>query len=215
MLKHKWLIFIVLTMAVLLSACDIKSINPLFRSEDDLIAVEGLSGKWVEPGKEDRSWTFQGESLDINVKENTAMGEFEGSIGLSSDSSPAYSLVYAEGKDTAYFGVFLVKINDHVFADIYLTELDFENSMMENHVLAVHTFAKVEIDGDKLSFHQFNGDWLQDLIEENRIRIAHEETLTGEIILTASPEELQKFVAKYADEPKAYGDEIILNRKDS
>jgi hypothetical protein len=51
----------------------------------------------------------------------------------------------------------------------------------------------------------YGEDWLEELFEQNRIRIKHE-TVTSpgydRQVLTASTDELQKFIRKYANDPK-------------
>ena len=65
--------------------------------------------------------------------------------------------------------------------------------MKDMHLFPVHTFAKVNI-------------------EQNKIKISHEKSGQN-IILTASTGELQKFVVKYGSDEDAFFDPIILNRK--
>jgi len=52
----------------------------------------------------------------------------------------------------------------------------------------------------------YGEEWLTDLFEQNRIRIKHETVQVApdmpRHILTASTNELQKFITKYADNPK-------------
>lgn len=77
--------------------------------------------------------------------------------------------------------------------------------LFDFHIIPVHTFAKVVIEKDKIKFKWFNGEWLEKLIEENRIRIRHENN--GDfILLTAKSAELQKFLKKYLNSEDAFKD---------
>ena len=46
--------------------------------------------------------------------------------------------------------------------------------------------------------------WLEDIIEQNKEPIKHELLNGSDILLTASPKELQQLVLKYADDKKAF-----------
>ena len=46
--------------------------------------------------------------------------------------------------------------------------------------------------------------YLNKLIEEKKIRISHEKDAKGDIVITASTDELQQYIIKYGDEPGAY-----------
>jgi hypothetical protein len=74
---------------------------------------------------------------------------------------------------------------------------------------------------DEVLIKWFNEEWLRTLFDQNRIKIAHEAIL-DEIpkdaddktyILTASTEELQKFLIKYGNEDAAFdGDNTVWLR---
>jgi len=70
------------------------------------------------------------------------------------------------------------------------------------------------VSGDTMTIWRFNPDWLEKLFDENRIRISHE-NVGDQIVLTASTEELQKFIAKYSYDQEAYVDPEILIRSGS
>ncbi len=80
------------------------------------------------------------------------------------------------------------------------------------HLFPVHTFAKVNIKQNNNIIEQFDINFLEELIEQNKIKISHEKSGQN-IILTASTGELQKFVVKYASDEDAFFDPIILNRE--
>jgi hypothetical protein len=55
----------------------------------------------------------------------------------------------------------------------------------------------------------YGGDWLNELFEQNRIRIKHEKVYAFDYdrhVLTAPTDELQKFIKKYANDPKTVDD---------
>jgi hypothetical protein len=60
---------------------------------------------------------------------------------------------------------------------------------------------------------QLDGGFLNKLIEEKKIHIRHEINSDGDIVITASTEELQQYIMKYGDEPGAYLSEKIIFSK--
>jgi hypothetical protein len=78
-------------------------------------------------------------------------------------------------------------------------------------MLPVHIFARVEFVDEGVEISFFDRDWLEELLEQNRIRIAHEKT-PEYFVLTASTDELQKFVIKYSDVEEAFVEASLLER---
>lgn len=81
--------------------------------------------------------------------------------------------------------------------------------------------ARIHITSSKqLSIEWLNEEWLAELFEQNKIRIQHEVVYDGEVkddnkmyILTASTDELQKFILKYGSDPNAFTgkSEVVMN----
>ena len=72
-------------------------------------------------------------------------------------------------------------------------------------MVPVHIFGKIEITDDNLIFYWFDPDYFADLIEQNKVKISHIDN-DGEILITASTDELQKFVKKYGSEVINYSE---------
>jgi hypothetical protein len=74
------------------------------------------------------------------------------------------------------------------------------------HHFPTHTLARVRMDRDSLMFYWYGDEWLNELFQQNRIRIKHETVELGpddsRHLLTAPTDELQKFITKYANSPK-------------
>jgi len=174
-----------------LSGC-IPSIHPLY-TEEDIVFKPELLGSWNEG---DAKWVFEqrGENaylLKYYEKEN----------------------FFIETSTYSDFDVTLVKLGDEYYLDFYPGEndqLDF-SSLLISTLLPVHIFAKVDFVDEGVEISFFDLDWLEELLNENRIRIAHEKT-SEYFVLTASTEELQKFVTKYSDVKDAYNDPSLLER---
>ena len=98
-------------------------------------------------------------------------------------------------------------MDELIFIDFYVID-ESENDMYEIHMIPAHTLAKIKV-GRTLDIKWFNEEWLKKLFEENRIKISHEKLkLYGDdeesYILTASTDELQKFLLKYGDDSNAF-----------
>jgi hypothetical protein len=68
----------------------------------------------------------------------------------------------------------------------------------------------VQYNSDSILIYWFSEEWLTELFEMNRIRIKHESIEVSSDysrhVLTASTEELQKFIRKYANDPRTSED---------
>ena len=197
--------FIALLLVILcLSGCVVFSFYPIY-SEKDLFPNNYLLGNYKTADSISWSFTYQTKK----VKEKDVI------------DSTGYCLKVDESKDSSFistFEVHLIRIGGILIADFYLK--DYSKSKKDDvrlfdlHIIPVHTFAKVIFEGDRIHFRWFDGDWLKKLIEANRVRIRHENN--GEnILLTAKPDELQKFLKKYLNSEEAFKDglEIKLTKQ--
>lgn len=191
-MKPRTLLFVAFLL-VFLSGCVVYSFYPLY-TDEDLFPNDLLVGQWMD--NDSAVWRF-----DFNYK---------GKKLPENRDSTAFILQIKDKKQADFennkeFIVHLIKLNGTYFLDFYLEEyFDDDNlTMYDLHVMPVHSFAKLELKGDSALINWFSPEWLEDLIKQNRIRIHHENN--GEnILLTAKPHELQKFVIKYADSEEAY-----------
>ncbi|MCX6233587.1 MAG: hypothetical protein NT175_02540 [Bacteroidetes bacterium] len=199
-MKTKKVLATLAFMFMLLAGC-IPSLHPLY-TDKDRISMDEIMGVWL---------SAEGTSMYYIIADP--------------DDQPSYTFTYFElpkkndlfqrDSTPANLEVNLVRLGGATFMDFYPGDneyLDKMNTLLAIHLIPAHTFAKFRISNDTLTIWRFDPDWLKKLFEENRIRISHEK-LEDQIVLTASTEELQKFVAKYADDPEAYIDPEVLIRK--
>lgn len=211
------LIIITVGLSIFLSGCFLKSLHPLV-SEKDAVTVNGITGVWE---KDDQRWTFikEGEYEDLTMSGVQGNAEFsitmtdEGSDSTNTDHN-SYLIIYEdlseEQVDSSYFFGSFAMLNGDYYLDLYpfdLGSLNFESS----HYLPVHTFSKISLNEDSLVISLFKDSWIEEQITDNRVRIKHEKT-EDTVLITASTEELQKFIIKYGNMPEAYRDPINLNR---
>ena len=71
--------------------------------------------------------------------------------------------------------------------------------MTSYHHVPVHTLARVQYCKDSILIYWYGDEWLNELFEQNRIRIKHETIESADYerqLLTADTDELQKFIKK-------------------
>jgi len=193
-------IIILLIATLSFSGCIVYSFYPLY-AEKDLFANEILTGKWIDD--EGAQWNFEhaysGEKNPKNIDSTSYVLNLLDKDSLKSE-----------------FRVHIIKLGGNYFLDFYLEDfLDSQElSLADFHIIPVHTFAKLTVKNNQLQINWFDQNWLEDLINENKIRIHHEKN-DDFILLTAKPGELQKFVTKYVNSEEAFKDgmEEILTRK--
>jgi hypothetical protein len=183
-----------LILIVSMSGCVVFSFYPIYTPKD-LFPNDYLLGNYMSD--DSVGWRFTHDTKKVNDIEQT--------------DSTGYWLKVDENKDSSFistFEVHLIRIDGVLLADFILVDYPQKGNevrMFDLHIVPVHTFAKVVISGDMLTFKWFNGDWLEKLIEGNKLRIRHENN--GDLILlTAKSHELQKFVRKYLHSDDAFED---------
>ena len=190
-MKTRTVILIMLLIAGGVSC--IPSLYPLYR-EKDLLYDGRLAGKFDLDG--DR-WEFDSLDLGSPMDQGDWWGRFE--------SGKTYRLTAFDDEEVARFAVHLIRLNSNYYLDFFPVTYHIEHSALDAHLFPAHIFAKLEFQEDDLVVYWFDGEFLVDLIDSNKIRISYEE-LENTILLTARTDELQNFVKKYGDDPRAYVD---------
>lgn len=116
----------------------------------------------------------------------------------------SYWVAYkSENKPEAFFIVVPFQIKNQMFLDF--RPFDWKTEVLSDfatmHYIGVHTLAKLDKNEGNLEISWFAEDKIEDLFAQQKIRIAHEKVGVDNesYLLTASSEELQKFIAKYMD----------------
>jgi len=177
----------------LLAACGpVLSIHPLY-TDKDVVFDPALVGTWIDP--QDTS------SAPIIFERG------------SNDSYRAITRLDKNANVDQIFEAHLVKLNGRLFLDAVQTK-NRMSGQEEDMGIAVpgHLFARVSIEGDSLRLDLLDQDWIKDKLETRKISIAHEE-LDGDIVLTASTPELQRFVLGHVNDKGAFEESEPLQRK--
>ena len=181
-----------------MTSCLVSSLHPFYK-EMDKYYDPVMTGRWMD--EDSCLWTIE--------QNQVSQGLMEPSVADNS-----YLITYYEEPDKA--GTFtgtLFRINGVTYVDFY-PDPDEEHCVTELtgwHHFPTHTLARVQYNSDSILLYWFGEEWLNELLEQNRIRIKHETVdISGDYarhVLTASTDELQKFIRKYANDPKT-SDEI-------
>lgn len=205
---HYFLLLIILYLVQ--SGCFLKSVHPLVE-EENAILYPGLEGIWET---DDQRWTFINDiSKFPNLEEFFLATDAEIDEDDALDIGNAYMILFEyledQKADTAIFIGAVTELNEAYFLDLYvfaksLSKIeDSEPTFVDNHFFPVHTFSKIEIADQVLSIEMFKSSFIRELISANRVRIKHEKA-DDTILITASTDELRKFVEKYAHEEEAF-----------
>lgn len=175
-----------LALAVLVQSC-IPSLHPLY-TEDTMVFESSLLGTWTD-GEE----TYVFEQL----------------------KGKTYLFTYMKGPEQEQYEVHLVKLGADYYLDFYSHQkggfLGNDNLDLAP-LIPTHSFAKVRWDEQTMEISHFSElQWLEDLFEQRKIRIKHER-VDDEIILTAGPQELQKFFLKYTNDPNIFTEIVSLKK---
>jgi hypothetical protein len=130
----------------------------------------------------------------------TGSAESEFRFGYDEATADKLYIVQRRGKDEGFFIVGMVEIGGNRY-------LDFYHFYLENDPFSfpVHIFMKTtRTDEDTLVIHYFDDNWLTSHIQNRQVRIRHERTRHGNILLTAPTRELREFVRRYGDIEEAY-----------
>lgn len=178
-------LYLCLTAALLIAGC-VPSLHSIV-TEKTLTYDPALVGRWEA---QDTAWTITGDP---------------------NDKSYAIAIIESENKQSPLTGR-LVEIQGKRFLDLYpsgdakLNTGDWFNA----HLLPVHGFWKLDKAETGFTLSVMNPDTIKDLLAGNPQLIKHEVVEEDRIVLTDTPENLQKFLIAGLGIEKFYGDAMEL-----
>lgn len=195
LVKIRVLISVFAIFLAISSSCLVRSIHPFYK-EKNIEFLSGLTGTWID--QDSSIW-------EISRRENSE--SFLGKAKVFDN----YHVVYKDGdgkEKDAYFILTHFKLKGVSYLDFEaLTEENIGDNLASWHFIPSHSVARIEMFGNENAlFYWYDEEWLADLFEKNRVKISHEKISSGNsfetesYILTASTDELQKFLVKYGDE---------------
>lgn len=186
------LAYSVITGLLLMSSCLVSSLHPFYKAEDKIYDPV-MEGYWID--EDSCIWTILPNMVSTGFLEPQ-----------KHDSSYTITYYEDEGKISVLTAT-LFQLNHVNYVDFLPdnNEEHFTSDLTSFHHIPVHTLARVQYCADSILLYWFGDEWLNELFEQNRIRIRHETVDNHDYerqVLTATTEELQKFIRKYANEQK-------------
>jgi hypothetical protein len=168
-------------------AC-VPSIHPLY-TEADQAFEPGIIGTWEEKGSAE-TWKFsmdgENEYRLIHTDESGKKGEFEAR---------------------------LFKLGGHMFLDLYpAAPVVTQNDFYRGHVLPLHTFVKLIQDGPAYQVSFLEPKWMKAQLAKDPSALRHT-VIDGEILITDSTANLQKFVVANVATPGAFAPPSTVHKK--
>ncbi len=179
--------FLFYLLAVLLGGC-VLSLHPLY-TEKDLIFEEKLLGTWAKNDSKE-TWQFKQVNGD-----------------------KYYKMIYTDEKGKkGPFDAGLGKLNNMMFLNIFPQEPKLKaNDFYKFHILRVHSFIKIEQIEPTLKMRIMNPEKMKEMLENDPNLIKYE-IVQDRLVLTASTEELQKFMKAHANDEGLFGEPSELKR---
>lgn len=204
--------FLFYLLAGLLGSCvPVMSLHSLF-TEENIVFDEKLLGTWVDdPNSPKGTWEFKRVA-------DSAQKDWE--LPPPKKPEKAYKLLLSneEGAKGSFFA-HLVKLEGRLFLDVFpsqlpCAQLDPKQDWVFNTVFLIpgHSFAVIDSIEPQLKIRWTNEDEMEKFLKEQPNALKHE-LVEDRIVLTASTDELQKFVLKYADDKRIFPEEAVLTRK--
>lgn len=142
---HPSRIAVAVAIAWLASGCGpAASLHPLY-TDDVLVLVPGLAGKWRAPDAE--------EALSFEEKE----GKW-------------YESVFTEPERSSRMTIHAVRLGEYTFLDLVLAD-----DCGSVPVISPHLFCRIAVSGDSLQLAYLDEEWLRTMVREGDVHIAHED----------------------------------------
>jgi hypothetical protein len=177
-----------------LPACWMQSLQPLYGDGNEALVDDALLGKW-ELGDD-------AQCSDVGDKQPCT-------ITLTRSSGNRYRLdLNDEDGRKSVLAAHLVQIGGRSFFDLYPSDDDSLGDCLTGalalHIIGAHTFWQMSTQGSTLRLTPMDGDWVSRSIKAGKLRVTHVQNSEGDVLLTASPAELQKLVAVHADDKRTF-----------
>lgn len=160
---------------------DQKAVGPLF-AETDRIALPGLAGRWASEGDEPFGFT---------------LGESDGDYVLTPTREEG------AGRPIA---VRLGRVAGTLYWDATALPGEDRESLREQHLLPLHSIARVRLEGDCLVVTPLRSDWVKSALADGSLETPHVE-IEGEPLLTGSTAELQQLLLTHGGDEGAFAEE--------
>jgi hypothetical protein len=188
------------------SGC-LTTIYPIF-FEEDVRFNESLIGYWKGTNVLGKVVGF----YEIRRIPETRKKELPAAIIKISDKGYLVSVIDSSGQEIGQNIVFLANIGRNLYLDFYPSETPLQKSInkhFKDHYIKVHTSYRYDVIGkDHFEVRQFDKGFLEKLIANNQINMP----LSGNRLIESTTKDLQEYITRYGDEPKAFGGYTMYSR---
>jgi len=201
------------------SSCIVKSIQPFYIAESTEYQ-ENLVGEWID--NKNASWevvSFKQMFLEENKDWSKVSEEDRDAFKKYQNG---YFITRTKNDNESVFMVMPFKVENQLFMDFIPFDYeDIGNDLVSQHLLRTHSVAKVDkTDNQRLNITWLDEGRLTNLFNNNQLKLKHERVgLDESFVLTATSEELYKFLQKYmnADIENKWqsSEEFILTKTDA
>ncbi len=198
---------IIIICLFLFSSCIVKSLNPFFTKES-IEFQKALLGKWE--GKNKSTWdVIRIKDIYEQEKKDSTFNPSKEMLDFYKNYKDAYYISFLkEGDKDVEDGEIFVAVPFRVKEEILIDFIPYSlagfgsSDLFENHLLKTHSLAKLEVlDTEKIKLTWLDNSKISDLYEQNKIRLKREivgiNSEDSDYVLSASSEELYKFLEKY------------------
>jgi hypothetical protein len=204
-MKRIFYILSVCFLVLFLSSC-LTTLYPIFHEKDAIFNLS-LLGYWkcAEGNSKERKF------IEFKKIPDDRKPELPPGIRKISDKGYLVSRIDSMGQTTSQSFVFLAKIGKNNYLDYYPAEMSSQKNVIKiykDHYLKIHSNYRCDFkDNDHFEMKRFDQGFLDKLISNNKINIRHE-VIDGNNLITASTNDLQKFIIQYSDNPDAFGGDV-------
>lgn len=201
----KWALALVLALLLSSLSCCVPSLQPLYK-DGQPIFEPALLGTWSAKNCSERD-EFKDQNCTVTISQYDAKDD-RGNI-----VNRGYTLAFrAEDGKESELRAYLIPLGKFRFLDTAYEDSDTIDPVIGIHMLPVHVFWKVTVEGKTLNVWRLNFEWFQKLKGEHRLSIRYE-VMDGDVLLTAAPEESQGFLQEHANEKDFFESPIVWQRK--
>ena len=160
---------------------DQKAVEPLF-AEGDRVSEPALVGAWASDGDEPFTLSIRASDGD-------------------------YTLTTSErGRTGRPVAVRLGRIGGTLYWDATSLPGEDHEGLREQHLLPLHSIARVRVEGDRLVVAPLRSDWVKAALAAASLDTPHAE-IEGEPLLTGSTAELQQLLLAHGGDEDAFAEE--------
>lgn len=188
----RWTLYSILALICCCTGC-LYTLNPLFKP-GDLKVDSRLPG----------NWKAEDDQIVIATAKPEELADFPKS--LQDLQSKIYTLRYTDSDMhlKEEYLCFLLTLGQDQYIDLYPLKKPKASRAIQSMTTAGHKFFKIKLQDRKLEIHTLKDDFLENEIKQKKLNIAHIVRPDDTILITASTEDLQQYVLKYANVAEAF-----------